>query len=682
MNGTCRLLSLALCSALASVATAQDPPDRGGRGMGPGGPGGPGGPMGQNLEVVERFDRDGNHRLDAAERKAARAWIVENRPQRPGPGGPGPGGFGPGGFGPGGPPPDVDEPARDDATPKNGRRVALGDVAKFADRPLFDPDCVRTFFLDFPDADWFDELTAFYRTDVAIPAKVTVDGRVYEDVGLGFRGNTSYQMARGRKKSFDLAFDFVHEDQNLLGFRNLDLLNSHEDPSFLREAIHGEIANRFFPAPRVALVRLVVNGEDFGIYAAVQQFDKDFLRDHFGTTKGDRFKVPPDFSGGGGLRWLGEDPGTYRRSYQLKSGSGEKADKAWAGLVDLCSVLERTPAEDLERILPQHLDVDASLWFLAMDNAFADDDGYESRASDYLLYRDPHGRFHPIPRDNNEVLLGQRSRPGGGPGGGPGPVPGRDRRDGPDGPPRGPGGRRPGGGPGSTAATPLEMANRADRPLMRRLLEVPAWRQRYLANLRVLAKDVFTAQDLGARIDRRRAAIDDLVKHDAHALYGYAAFVQAFAKSDDGAPAPRSLMAVVAQRRKAILDDAAMQGPWPETGELTARVQTNTDGTRTIAVACRVGGAELAAVRLHVGRDTFGAFTPETMFDDGRHGDGAANDGVFGATIPAVDAATTVRVWVEAEAAGSHHVACSPAGGGALPRAFAGEEPKKDEKKG
>ena len=41
---------------------------------------------------------------------------------------------------------------------------------------------------------------SFYRTDVAIPATVTVDGKVYENVGTGFRGNTSFMMVRGKKK--------------------------------------------------------------------------------------------------------------------------------------------------------------------------------------------------------------------------------------------------------------------------------------------------------------------------------------------------------------------------------------------------------------------------------------------------------------------------------------------------
>jgi spore coat protein CotH len=253
---------------------------------------------------------------------------------------------------------------------------------------------VRTFFVELPGDDWFAELTDFYRTDVDVPATVTVDGVVYQDVGVQFRGNTSFMMAPGRKKSLDLAFDFADKKQSLHGVRNLDLLNCNGDASSLREMLHGWIANQFLPAPRVALARVVVNGEDYGVYAAVQQFDKEFLEDHFGTKQGDRFKVPPDFSGNGGLRFLGEEPQAYQRNYELKSAESEQA---WQGLVDVCAALENAPADRLEAILPQHLDVEATLWFLAVDNALGDDDGYFSRASDYLLYRDPKGALPPDP---------------------------------------------------------------------------------------------------------------------------------------------------------------------------------------------------------------------------------------------------------------------------------------------
>ena len=198
------------------------------------------------------------------------------------------------------------------------------------------------FFFTFDSDDWFGELTDFYHTDVVLPATVTVDEHTYQDVGTNFRGNTSFQMVAVPKKSLDLAFDFADDEQSLQGVRNLDLLNANGDASLVRQMLHGWLANQFTPAPRTALVRVVIQGEDHGVYVAVQQFDKDFLADHFGSKKGARFKVPPDSGGNGGLRDLGDEIAPYQRSYELKS---KDDGKAWQGLIDLCTALENAPTD-------------------------------------------------------------------------------------------------------------------------------------------------------------------------------------------------------------------------------------------------------------------------------------------------------------------------------------------------
>ena len=52
---------------------------------------------------------------------------------------------------------------------------------------------------------------------------------------------------------------------------------------------------------------------------------------------------------------------------------------------------------------------------------------------------------------------------------------------------------------------------------------------------------------------------------------------------------------------------------------------------------------------LHTAVGKNGAFVATPMFDDGMHGDGAENDGVFVGTTP-VPADRRVRFWVEAKA--------------------------------
>jgi len=664
-------MKLLPCSALAlfpwlSLLQAQ----------GPGGLGGPGGPMNQpELKILAQFDADQNGYLDAGERQAARVWLQTNRPAATR------GGRGPG-F-PGGPP-GAAQSRRVDPNAR-GTTVDRSQVPQYADWALFDPDIVRTIFLDFAAAqdlpaanaaaerksdDWYAELQAFYRTDVMVPATATIDGRTYPGVGTGFRGNTSYLMVQGKKKSWNLDFGYVDSEQKLQQTRNLDLLNCNDDPSLVREALHGWIANQYLPAQRVAFVRLVVNGEDFGIYAAVQQFDKAFLDDHFGTKKGDRWKVAVDFAGNGGLRYLGDERSAYERNYLLKSADN---DRAWSGLIDLCAVLAHTAAEDLPRILPQHLDIDGALWFLAVDNALGDDDGYFSRASDYVLYRDPKGRFHAIARDNNEILKAQVGR---GPGGTPPPGAGGPGAGEPGA--GGPGRRGPGGG---TARSPLDGAERKDRPLLHRLLEVPAWRARYLGYLRILANSALAEATLAPRLDAWSKLLQGYVAIDAHALYGAEAFAASFARDADGRPAPGSLLAIAAQRRRQILDDPSMQGSWPALAGLTTSSQRDAHGNTVLHLHCQATGVTEGAVWLHYDQGPFGAMATLAMHDDGQHGDGKAGDGHYAASLPPLEPGKQWRYWIEAIAADADaekhgRVTCLPLAGGGKPLVFAAPKPK------
>ncbi|MBK8101061.1 MAG: CotH kinase family protein [Planctomycetes bacterium] len=649
---------------------------------------GPG--MRERTELVAQFDQDGNRRLDTDEREAARAWMAENRPQRNrGPGGPGgPGGFGPPGSGPEG----EGDPAN--AEPKVGRKVTPADVQTHLDKPFYDPDVVRTIFLDVPGTDWFDELVAFYRTDVELPVTMTVDGTTYTDVGMRFRGNSSFGGARGKKKSINLTLDFVHQDQHLGGYRTLNLLNAHSDASFLREALHARIVRQYLPAMQANLVRVVINGEDHGIYANVQQFNKDFLDEEFGTGKGARFRVPADFSGNGALVWLGDDVAAYKRAYQLKS---KDDPKAWERLADLCRVLAESADAELPQVLPQYLDIDHALWFLACDNALIDGDGYYSRGSDYVLWLDPEDRFHVLPMDSNEVLgaemggPGMRGPGGRGPGGAPpdgqrpragafdgAPVPRGGPPDGPGfgpgapgGPGAGPGGRR--GGPGGSNPTqaPLAQLDRQDRPLVNRLLAVPQWRARYLAFVRTLATTGLDWKTHQPQVARWVAAIDDIVANDVHALYGHAQFRTQTADEPTG----RTLRAMLAQRQKVLLGDPAMQSAAPvfATAEAT---ESPTETTVALTFTARTSGA--TRLLAHVADGKLAAWTTLVMHDDGKNGDAKAGDGEFTAATNPLLRSHRIRWWIEAIAEDGT-VSCSPPAAGSRPNVRAAD--RSDKKK-
>ncbi|MGE0590992.1 MAG: CotH kinase family protein [Vicinamibacterales bacterium] len=439
------------------------------------------------VKLVGQFDRNNDGWLDADERAAARASLEASGRARRG---------------------DVGASAV-----ASGPRLDPDDVtAETGD--LYDPTVLRTLFFTFEADDWESELAAFYDTDVEVPATLVVDGRTYPDVGVAFRGNSSYsRIPPGYKRSFNVSIDARHDQQHVGGYRTLNLLNSHEDPTYLRTVLFSEIARQYIPAPKANHVRVVVNGESWGIYVAAEQFNRDFVEDRFGTRGGRRWKVPGSPNGRAGLEYLGENPAPYRRAYEIRT---KDEPDAWADLIELCRVLAQTPPERLEAALAPLLDIDAALRFLALDIALVNADGYWSRASDYNLYQDPDGRFHVVPHDMNETFN----------------VSGR--------------GAFGSNVRGGVLLDPLAETTDARKPLRAKLLAVPVLRERYLGYVRDIAARWLDWDVLGPLAERSQLLILDDVREDPHKLDSFADFpADAFG--------PGSLRAFADRRREFLL---------------------------------------------------------------------------------------------------------------------------------
>ena len=464
----------------------------------------------EELKLVKQFDKNGDKRLDADERKAAREFLEKERAEGRGPRRPGFRGRN-----------ENQEP------PRPGPKLSLSEVKSFAEAPPYDARTLRTFFLEFENPDWEKELADFYHTDVEVPAKLTVDGKTYQDVGVHFRGASSFfTVGEGRKRSLNLSVDFVHDAQQIGGYRTFNLLNSHADPTFLRTVLDYQIAREYIPAPQANYVRLVINGESWGPYVNAQQFNKDFIKDWFNTTKGARWKVPGSPRGRGGLTYLGEDVREYKRIYEIKS----KDDaRSWADLVNLCRVLNETPVDKLEAALAPILDPDGTLKFLALENALINGDGYWIRASDYNLYQDEKGRFHLIPHDANETFRAPQG---------------------------------PGFGGGSRVGVdldPLAGADDPNKPLLHKLLAVPSLRTRYLGYLRNIAEQWLDWSKLEPLARQYQAVIAEELKTDTRKLNSVEAFARGVTEDieEEGFRGPRrsiSLKSFVEQRRAFLLN--------------------------------------------------------------------------------------------------------------------------------
>lgn len=421
-----------------------------------------------DVALADRFDRDKNGWLDADERREARTHVEST----------GLGRRGRSGY------------AVDPVT--TGPMLRPDDVKRYpASVSLYDSATLRTLFLEFENADWEQELIAFKETDIEVPATMRVDGRTYPHVGISFRGNSSFSgVPAGLKHSINVSIDAVHENQNLYGHRTLNLLNSHTDPTYLRSVLFFLIARDLFPAPRANYARVVINGESWGVFVNVEQFNKDFVRAHFDKSgDGTRWKVPGNPRGQGGLQYLGENAANYRQAFEIKS---KDTPAAWAPLVDMTRLLNDTPLPELERRLGPVLDIDGTLRFLAVDNALVNSDGYWARASDYALYRHPSGRFHLIPHDVNEGF----------------PAPGAGR----------------GGRGGDASLDPLVGLDDWTKPLRSKLLSDADLQRRYLGYVRQVADEWLDWGRLGPIARRYQALIRLDMETDVRKLDSLDAF--------------------------------------------------------------------------------------------------------------------------------------------------------------
>jgi spore coat protein CotH len=430
-----------------------------------------------------------------------------------------------------------------------GPKITPADVKSYPKAPLYDSGTLRTVFLQFENTDWEQELAAFNNTDVEVPAVVMIDAKTYRDVGVHFRGASSYMMVpEGSKRSLNLSLDFVDKKQLIDNYRTLNLLNANGDPTFVRTVLYSEIARQYMPAPKANYMRVVINGESWGVYVNAQQFNTDFTRDFFKSTKGARWKVPGRPGGRGGMEYSGEDVAAYKRLYEIKT---KDDPKSWADLIELFRVLNETPAEKLEAALNPIFDIDGALKFLALDNALVNSDGYWTRASDYSIYQDEKGRFHVIPHDMNEGLADEGGRgfgppPGFGPGGPGGPGRGGPPPEGMPGPGPGRGGRGMFGGATATL-DPLVGLDDTTKPLRSKLLAVPALRERYLSYVRDIAQKHLDWKTLGPRVQQLQALIAEDVKADTRKLYS----TEAFKAETDGDG--RSLKTFIEKRRAFLL---------------------------------------------------------------------------------------------------------------------------------
>ncbi|NBW43406.1 MAG: hypothetical protein EBR29_06290, partial [Sphingobacteriia bacterium] len=481
------------------------------------------------------------------------------------------------------------------------------------DEGLYHPDSIRTVNLTFPQSNYWTLLGQNYASETNLMASMTMAGQTLDSIGVRFRGNTSYTtISSSQKKSFGIETDWLRPGQDILGFRNLKFNNAHGDATFMREVLYNQTARRHTPIAKGNFIRLFLNGQDWGIYDHVQDVDKEFLKEWFLSNDGPRFRATTGVSGGApgggwgdgtaGMNFLGLDTNLYKSYYSLKSSD---IALTWEALVQACRALSLVPSAPSDSTR-RYLDIDRILWYLAVENIFADDDSYIMKGKmDYMVYYEPEtGRTFPFEYDGNSSFLSNAAT--------------------------------------STSWGPFKNVSNVNYPLLNKLLNVPEWRQRYLAHYRTILAESFNPTRLHPVIDTMHARIAALVAADTKKLYTTANYTSGVT----------SLKTFVTNRYNYLRTqtEVAQQGPivlsLDQYDSLGRWNEAPLPGARVLVRAQVSNPATVQALRLYYATGWVGNFGQINMLDNGMSGDSLAGDGIYGAYLPGQAAQSVVRYYV------------------------------------
>ena len=214
----------------------------------------------------------------------------------------------------------------------------------------------------------------YYRADVVI------DGKAVKSVGVRKKGT----WGSTARPSLKIKLDEYVKGQEFSGLEMLTLNNFAYSPTKAHQSLVYSLMRKAGAiAPRSNLVRVIVNGEDLGIYGQVESIDKRFIKRHLGNARGDLYEG-----------WYGADFTTngYKK---IEHKFGKDGDLAHVR--KLMEVLE-TPGPISLKSIEAHVDLNAFLTFWAAEVLIGQADGYPYNASNYYVYRDAEsGRFFFIP---------------------------------------------------------------------------------------------------------------------------------------------------------------------------------------------------------------------------------------------------------------------------------------------
>lgn len=489
--------------------------------------------------------------------------------------------------------------------------AVLGGTASSAGaQDLYDDTVYRTMEVVFDDADWNQQLRDNWeindQTDediyvvadlIVYDSPTDVTGTTYPDVGVQYKGNSSYWFVDGLKKPYKITMDAFVEDQELYGHSKITLNNGIFDPTKIREVIAYKIMGEFMPAPRANLVFVrsgtAGNVQDIGVYTSVERVNKSFLDKHFPNDNGHRYKADS-----GSMNYLGMNVGSYSGRYGV---SGGDPSTEYQDLITVCDVLNNTPISQLRDELDEVFSIDRLAWQAAAGVALMNWDdlrAFAPNGHNYYVYEDTaNDRMHILPWDWDLAFST------------------------------------------STNDGLFQNFNNSNIPLTdRAILDIPEIKDRYLAHLRSMTAQI-NWSEIQVDVARHRAFTDSIITtiHESE-IFSNGEYIASH----------NELASQIPGRRNFLDNQSLLNRPAPLVSDVehSPASPTSDDVVWVTAAVAEDGGINIGDVKLF-SRDS-GRYIATPMFDDGLHQDGSAGDGVYGASIQAWGSGVVVEYYIEA----------------------------------
>jgi hypothetical protein len=463
--------------------------------------------------------------------------------------------------------------------------------------------------VDLPYKNWDVKLDSIKKAnpEARLTGHATVNGVRYDSVGIRYKGNSSYFRTRNetlKKLPVNIRLDYKIKTQKMKeGYSTIKLSNAFLDPSFIRDPLAYEIIRKYMPAPLCNFAKLYLNNKYYGLYINTESIDPLFIKKHFDTNAGFLVKCDPDNwkrvrsqtgcpkGENASLTYLNDNSGCYDAFYEVDNPA------AWKPLLNLIKVLNKTP-DKVETVL----DVDQTLWMLAINNAIVNLDSYNGSLShNYYLWFDTTGVAHPLIWDLNMAFGGWRRN--------------FSFEEMPD--------------EQLIQYQPLAEIDNLKRPLISRLLRIPLYRKIYIAHLRTISADYLQNGQLGTRAQAMMKDVDAAVKQDTMKLYSYANFQNALDKTVvDGPDHIIGIKQLMEKRAQFLAKHPLLNKVQPAITEVK-----HSKEAEKVKITARFANAKAGWLMYRKAKGF--AFTRTAMWDDGTNGDTKANDGVFTVLIDA-----------------------------------------------